>query len=196
MTYDPSRHHRRSIRLPGYDYTRAGAYFITIVTHDRACLFGDVVDGDMRLNESGEIAHAEWRRTAAIRPRVVVDAFVVMPNHLHGIVILTDDGGRRGTLQRAPTQCAPATERFGQPTPGSIPTIVRLFKSATTKRINDMRGTPGLPVWQRNYYEHIIRDDESLRRIRQYIRDNPVHWAFDRDNPAAAAPEPERAWRS
>ncbi|MGQ9494511.1 MAG: transposase, partial [Anaerolineae bacterium] len=94
---------------------------------------------------------------------------------------------QRAPTQRAPTQRALTMERFGKPTSDSIPTIVRLFKSATTKRINEMRGLPGSPVWQRNYYEHIIRNEESLHRIREYILTNPLRWAVDRENPAAAS---------
>lgn len=120
----------------------------------------------------------------------MLDAFVVMPNHVHGIIALADHDGR-GTSQRGPT-----IERFGKPTSDSIPTILRLFKSATTKRINEMRDTPGLPVWQRNYYEHIIRNESSLDRIRQYIFDNPARWAIDRENPQAVAPEPEEPLRA
>ncbi len=187
MRFDPERHHRRSIRLPGYDYAQAGAYFVTIVTQGRECLFGQVVNGEMRLNDAGRIAQDEWLRTAVIRPRVTLDAFVIMPNHIHGIIALSDHG--RGTLQRAPTtddappDGAPTVERFGKPTSDSIPTIIRLFKSATTKRINEMRHAPGVPAWQRNYYEHVIRDDASLNRIRRYIVDNPAQWADDDENP-------------
>jgi REP element-mobilizing transposase RayT len=196
MRYDPTRHHRRSVRLKGYDYTQAGAYFVTIVTQDRACLFGEVVDGAMRLNEYGEIIRDEWVKSATLRPRVTLDEFAVMPNHIHGIITLADSNRQdtwagRGTLQRAPT-----VEQSGKPTSDSVPTIIRLFKAATTKRINDLRGTPGTSVWQRNYYEHIIRDDKSLNRIRQYIRDNPLRWAFDRENPESVHPEPEDAWHT
>ncbi|WP_036199620.1 transposase [Meiothermus ruber] len=182
MKYNPDKHHRRSVRLKGYDYTQAGAYFITICAQNRECLFGDVVDGEMRLNEIGLIVRDEWLKTAILRPSVVLDEYVVMPNHIHGVIIITDDCRGtlhgRGTLQRAPT-----IEQFGKPTSNSIPTIVRLFKSATTKRINEHRGTPGMPVWQRNYYEHIIRNDASLNRIRQYIVNNPIKWGLDRENP-------------
>ena len=170
------KHHRRSIRLKGYDYSQPGAYFITICAHNRKPLFGNVVKGKMRLNALGEIVRHEWLRTADIRPNVELDAFVLMPNHIHGIIILHDDG--RGTLQRAPT-----TEQFGKPTSNSIPTIVRLFKSVTTKHINEIRRTPGAPVWQRNYYEHIIRDSESMNRIQEYITQNPLRWHLDRENP-------------
>ena len=185
MMFDPQKHHRRSIRLKGYDYTQPGVYFITICTQNRLCLFGEVVDGEMVLNELGEIVRNEWLKTAQLRSRVVLDEFVIMPNHMHGIIILIDSNGR-GTLQRAPTaQRAPTIEQFGKPTSDSIPTIVRLFKSATTHRINALRGTPGLPVWQRNYYEHIVRNEQSLNRIRQYIAENPLLWHLDRENPNA-----------
>ena len=201
MNDDRQRHHRRSIRLKGYDYAQAGAYFITVVTYDRECLFGDVVENEMRLSDYGSIVQDEWTKSAVLRPRVMLDAFVVMPNHVHGIITLADDDGRgtlqrRGTWQRRGTlQRAPTFERFGKPTSDSIPTILRLFKSATTKRINEMRETPGMPVWQRNYYEHIVRNESSLDRIRQYIFDNPARWAIDRENPQAIAREPEEAWR-
>lgn len=175
--FDPERHHRRSIRLQGYDYTQPGKYFITICTQGHVCLFGDVVNGEMRLNGCGRIARDEWLKTADLRQRVQLDAFIVMPNHIHGIIVLTDDG-RRETLFRTPT-----TEQFGKPTSDSIPTIVRLFKSSVTTRINKLLGTPGTSVWQRNYYEHIVRDDGSLNRIRQYIENNPARWSTDRNNP-------------
>lgn len=178
LTSEPDR--RRSLRLQGYDYAQAGAYFVTICTQGRECLFGEIVGGAIQLNNAGRVVSDEWFKTAQIRENVILsaDEFVVMPNHVHGIIWLVDG---RGTLQRAPT-----VERFGKPTSGSIPTIVRLFKSVTTRQINLQRGTPGAPVWQRNYYEHIIRNDESLGRIRDYIVNNPLQWALDRENPANA----------
>jgi REP element-mobilizing transposase RayT len=186
MTHDKRQYHRRSIRLKGYDYTQVGAYFITICTHNRTCVFGEVVDGMMRLNEYGVIVREEWFRSAVLRPylRLLPEEFVVMPNHVHGIIWIVDDVGARRcrapTLEfRAPT---PTAERFGKPVPGSIPTIVRAFKSAVTKRINDRCGTAGAPVWQRNYYEHVIRTEESLERIREYILTNPLRWHLDREN--------------
>ena len=156
----------------------------------------------MPLTDAGRIAQDEWLRSAEMRPRVTLDAFVVMPNHIHGIIMLTDRG--RGTLQRAPTERAPAeraptertpteraptVERFGKPTSDSIPTIVRLFKSAAAKQINEMRRTPGVTVWQRNYYEHIVRTDASLQRIRAYRGYNPERWALDRENPGRTGNE-------
>jgi len=136
---------------------------------------GDVVNGEMRLNELGQVVKSEWLKTAEIRDNVKLDAFVIMPNHIHGIVVITDNC--RGTACRAPT------EQFGKPTPGSLSTIVRSFKSAVTKRINEMRHTPGIPIWQRNYYEHVIRNEDDLNEIREYILNNPLRWELDSENP-------------
>ncbi len=191
MAYDSSKHRRHSIRLRGYDYSQAGAYFVTVCTQNRECLFGEIADGEMRLNDAGKIVRDEWLRTGDIRPNVELDAFAVMPNHFHGIIILHPDC--RGTLQRAPTveraptmQRVPTVEQFGKSTSNTVPTIVRLFKSASTKRINELCHTPGVSVWQRNYYEHIIRNNESLYKIREYIVNNPMQWALDRENPVGA----------
>jgi len=284
MTYDPSRHHRRSIRLKGYDYSRPGAYFITIVAQDRACLFGKVVDGVMHLSEVGQIVAESWQWLAAQYDYVTLDAWVVMPNHLHGIIVITDqggddgggggdDGGRGGnnggrggddgggggsrtaptantpTASNAPTApdaptvnaptapdaptvnaptapdaptvnaptapdaptvnapTAPDAPTVNAPTAPDAPTVnaptanaptvnaptapakrktvgrlVGAFKTVSTKRINDQRGTPGAQVWQRDFYEHIIRDAAALARIRRYIVENPARWASDPEN--------------
>jgi REP element-mobilizing transposase RayT len=371
MTYDPQRHHRRSIRLKGYDYTQPGAYFITICTHGRECLFGEIIDGEMHLNEAGQIVVQTWQDLPNHVPNVQLDAFVVMPNHVHGIIIITDRAGVVGTgseavrttmgsgsaagsvgagsvgagsvgagsepapttttapgsaagsgpttgpgstmgsgpttgpgstmgsgpttgpgstmgsgpttgpgstmgsgpttgpgstmgsgpttgpgsttgsgpttgpgstmgsgpttgpgstmgsgpttgpgstmgsgptagpgpttgsdpvgagsepapTEPAPTEPAPTEPAPTEPAPTEpaptrsshgLPEIVRQFKTFSARRINELRGTPGTPVWQRNYYEHIIRDESSLNRIRQYIAENPVRWDADRENP-------------
>ncbi|MBL8078709.1 MAG: transposase [Anaerolineales bacterium] len=177
MKYDPQLHHRRSIRLQGYDYTAAGAYFITICSYQREHIFGEVVDGEMRLNALGEIARAEWFRTAELRPQVELheDEFVVMPNHAHGIIWLVEPVGAR--RRRAPT------EKFGKPVVGSIPTIVRAYKSAVTYAINKSQNSRGSVIWQRNYYEHVIRDERELDLIARYIHYNPFNWQVDCDNP-------------
>jgi putative transposase len=177
MPYDSEKHHRRSIRLKGYDYTRSGAYFITIVTQNRACLFGAVVEGRMRLNPLGQIVQECWLAIPDHFPHALLDEFVIMPNHLHGIIVLQEMENSVGA-RHVPRR---RREEFGKPVPGSIPTIVRSFKSAATKHINEYRGTPGAPVWQRNYYEHIIRNDRSLHRIREYIATNPLRWHLDRN---------------
>lgn len=185
MTISPEARHRRSIRLQDYDYTLAGAYFITLVTKERKCLFGDIADGEIRLNDCGQAVQDEWEKSAQIREEIELDAFVVMPNHVHAIIIITDGSGR--ATGRSPLQSGPAKRSLGA--------FVGGFKSVVTKRINESRGSPGTPVWQRNYFEHVIRDGDSLNRIRQYILDNPTRWEFDRENPAALKPEAEYTWR-
>jgi len=173
----PTRPHRRSFRLQGYDYSQAGAYFITICAQGRECLFGDIQNDEMMLNECGCVLRDEWLKTAEIRTEIQAGEFVVMPNHFHGIAIIDADMGR-GTARRAPT-----TERFGQPISGSLPTIVRAFKSAVSKRINEIRQSPGVSVWQRNYYEHVIRNEDDYRKIAEYIADNPRKWEEDTLHP-------------
>ncbi len=184
--YDPERHHRRSIRWKGYDYAQPGAYFVTICTHERAHLFGKVVKGEMRLNAWGRIVREEWFKTEAIRPYVELNdnEFVVMPNHIHGIIWIVDDVGDVGATRRI----APTMPRG--PVPGSIGAIVGQFKSAVTRQINALRGTSGAPVWQRNYYEHVIRTERALNAIRRYITENPWRWHLDRYNPNATGPDP------
>ena len=175
MKFDPDKYHRHSIRLKGYDYSQSGAYFITICAHNWECLLGTIVDEQMMLNDYGRLVETEWMITANIRNNAELDAFVAMPNHIHGIIRIA----RRGTLQRAPTR-----ESFGNPISDSIPTIIRLFKSTVTKQINRLRDTAGAPVWQRNYYEHVVRDKDDLFQIRRYIVYNPAKWDLDQDNPA------------
>ncbi len=181
---NPERLHRRSIRLQGYDYTAAGAYFFTICTHDRIPWFGTIEHGQMILNDAGHIVQDEWINTGNMRPRVGLDTFVVMPDHVHGILVLndvSDDGGcSRGTSQRAPTAISLGPdhvgERFGKPISGSVSTIIRLFKSSVTARINTLYGLRGQPVWQRGYHERVIRDTVERERIRRYIDENPRRW--------------------
>jgi len=181
---------RRSIRLRGYDYSEEGAYFVTICTWDRQPLLGRIVEGRMIPSECGWVVAQSWLDIPGHFPDVGLDEWVVMPNHLHGILVISHD--RRGTACRAPT---PASERFGKPTTGSLPTIVRSFKAAATRRINVLRGSGGRSVWQRGYYEHVIRNEAELDRLRRYVLDNPVQWDTDEDNPgraASAGPQGER----
>lgn len=180
MKSDREKHHRRSIRLKGYDYSQAGAYFVTICTQNRVCLFGEIVDGEMRLNDAGKIVADSWQWLASQYDYIELDEWVIMPNHIHGIIVVNE---RRGDSRIAPTQIAPTqTGPTGKRKP--IGRLIGAFKTVSTKHINIMRGMAGIPVWQRNYYEHIIRNDESLNRIREYIANNPLQWALDRDNPA------------
>jgi putative transposase len=174
-------HQRRSIRLKGYDYTQAGSYFITICTQSRECLFGEIANGKMGLNKFGKIARDEWLVTAELRNYIELGEWVVMPNHFHGIImIVNDEGGMAhpGTARRAPTGMVDGGG-FGKSVAGSIATIVRSYKSAVTKRINEMRGIPGGVVWQRNYWEHIIRDEKSFAIISEYILNNAQKWEED-----------------
>ncbi len=167
MKYDPRRHHRRSIRLKGYDYTRPGAYFVTICSQNRECLFGQIVNGEMRLNEFGEIVARTWYDLPNHVANVQLDAFVVMPNHVHAVIVITAVGAGS---ERADSNSAPIPKRH------ALPEIVRQLKTFSARRINQRRGTPGTTVWQRNYYEHIVRNDGELNRIRKYIANNPLHW--------------------
>ena len=197
MAYNPEVHHRQSIRLRDYDYSHAGAYVVTVCAWQRECLFGEVVDGEMRLSAFGEIVQEDWQLTAVLRDNTRLDEFVIMPNHFHAIIFIDDRRGTacrplgfnvvtdkdQGTAHRAPT-----AELFGRPVVGSLPTIIRSFKSAATKHINRLRNNPGAPVWQRNYYERVIRDDQELHAIRQYIINNPIKWADDENHPTRLLP--------
>jgi len=167
--------------MKGYDYSQAGAYFVTIVAYQRECLFGEVVEGVMVegvmvLNDFGAIVKREWERSAEIRNEVELGNYVVMPNHFHGIVFLHND-----TVVGA-TGRSPLPPRG--PMPKSLGALMAGFKSSVTKQINIIRDAPGFPVWQRNYYERIIRDKREMDRIHRYIESNPFNWADDNENPA------------
>ena len=181
------RWHRRSIRLRGHDYSSPGAYFITICTHDRLPLFGQVNDGKMVVNEYGEIARECWNAIPEHFPHVELDVFIIMPNHIHGIIWIVDINNNAGNNVGAQQCCAP-TYRGVTPhnvRPGSLGAIIRSFKSAVTRRINALRDHPGMPVWQRNYFDHIIRTPQTLDAIRQYIIENPIRWDADPYHPDA-----------
>ena len=201
---------RRSLRLPGYDYAQAGAYFVTICTRGRICVLGDVLDGEVRLSEWGVMVNSVWSELPRHYAHVRLDAWVVMPNHVHGIVLLKPDDDMAGAglkpragLKPAPTGVGVLPSRVSdgsryrgadgsilKPAPTGlrrhgIPEVVRAFKTFSARRINAARGAVGTSFWQRNYYEHVIRDEESLDRIRQYVVDNPARWDEDPENPAS-----------
>jgi REP element-mobilizing transposase RayT len=150
---------------------------VTTTTHDRAHLFGRVVNGVMVVSDFGRVVIDEWERTAELRPYVRLDAFVVMPNHVHGVIWIVNDDNV-GRVEATPRPYPPRGVKSG-----SLGAIVGAFKSAVTKRIDEMRGTPGAPVWQRSYYERIIRTQQELNNIRRYIRNNPANWPTDTKNP-------------
>jgi putative transposase len=156
--FDPNVHHRHSIRLPDYDYSRAGVYAITVVAQGRECLFGEVVNAEVNLSRCGKIVRAAWFNLPKHYPHVELDVFCVMPEHAHGIVIVeSGDAMKRQPLSE----------------------IVRAFKSFSAKRINILRNTPGVAVWQRNYYEHIILTNDDYLAQSAYIQDNPINWGKD-----------------
>ena len=190
MRSDPNRHDRCSIRLREYDYTQPGAYFVTICTQNRAYLFGQMVDGEMVLSDGGRMVQTVWDEIPVHYEGVAIDTFIVMPNHIHGIIVLVG----AAPCGRPPSGQAPSGQAQG-PAPTiriSLPDVVQRFKTITTKRYVDgvkQQRWPPFPgrLWQRGYYEHIIRDEESLDRIRQYIDDNPAQWELDRENLASAS---------
>ncbi len=198
--FNPHKHYRRSIRLAGYDYGQAGLYFVTICCQDRAHLFGSVIDGVMQLNTVGQIASQEWLHTEEIRDNVVLHEYVIMPNHVHGIIEI-----------RYPKDSSNKIGKFTSPSQ-TIGAIVRGYKIATIKRIKDMLSkgeskgeskggwgelqftltfapTAPIKIWQRNYYEHIIRDERAYINISTYIKNNPRQWAVDQDNNQSNTPK-------
>ncbi len=266
MPYNSNIHHRRSIRLKGYDYTQQGAYFVTICTHQRNCLFGEIVDGEIKLNTNGEIARGSWLSIPRHFKNVELDEFVIMPNHLHGIIIIessevagealanqdlsqsfsevagealanqdfsqlfsevagealanqdfsqsfsevvgealanqdfsqsfsevvgealaNQDFSQQQNLSSqcfAPTVYTGETVKINGTKPQSLAAITQNYKSVSTRQINRMNKAKGNVIWQRNYYEHIIHNEEALNNIREYIVNNPINWVKDQENPA------------
>jgi putative transposase len=180
MIFNPNIHHRKSIRLQGYDYSQTGLYFITVCTHDRLPLFGKITDGIMQLNDAGQIAQEEWQKSANIRPNIVLHEFVIMPNHLHGIIEIQSSVGahcmRPDCIQ--PEQHGRVQHRRVQRAP-TVGDIVRGYKSAVTKGIRNLENSPNAQIWQRNYYEHIIRNEAAYLKISEYVQTNPQRWLDD-----------------
>ena len=183
MKYNPDVHHHRSIRLKGYDYSQAGAYFVTICTQNRECLLGDAVDGEMRLNEMGKTIMACWQRIPEHFRDIEIDEFIVMPNHVHGIIVINHNvgaqfiapdrtnaslQGNQGVINQGVMNHAP-----------TVGNIVRAFKVRCAYTINRTHNTSGITLWQRNYYEHIIHDETEMNKIQEYIINNPLNWEMD-----------------
>jgi putative transposase len=216
MKYNPEIHHRRSIRLRGYDYSRAGLYFITICTKDRECFFGKIADGEMVLNDAGKIAYEEWEKLPKRFPNFELDVFQIMPNHMHGIIVLNpvgatisvarntterndngarndDDGNNRARVNRAPTDAddsivqnddangaRASRARTGNATVGDIVGAYKSLVANECLKIYKTKNETMGKLWQRNYYEHIIRDEQSYETISNYIIDNPAKWNDDK----------------
>jgi len=183
MPYDPKIHHRRSIRLPGYDYSQTGAYFVTICAHQKKHLFGEVIEGEVKTNEIGEMIWLYWDHLPRRYPNIEIDKFVLMPNHIHGIIRIVEpvraihESPRKTSRDSVGAVHEPPLRRKML-----LAKIIGYFKMNTAKRINEMRGLAGVPVWQRNYYEHIVRNDDELNKIRDYIVTNPLRWPTDPEN--------------
>jgi len=185
-TLTGTRHHRRSIRLKGYDYSQAGGYFVTVVAWHRECLFGEVMNGKMVLNEYGKIANECWLAIPEHFPNVELGAYIIMPNHVHGVVVIVN---RRGTVP-VPNDNTHHPIQGGETPPLRMPTlgqIVAYFKYQSTKEMNLLDNTGTVTkFWQRNYYEHVIRDETDLQNKTDYIEANPLLWDEDDENPINA----------
>ena len=222
--FDPHKHHRRSIRLPGYDYASAGGYFVTVVTWQRECLFGNIINNELRLNKVGKIVEWEWLELPKRLSYISLGAYAVMPNHFHGILFMrehavgaTHQGPTSSLSSREPLQTVTNDDMDGSPLrqtiphddmdgspprqtiphddmdgsplrpngpkPASLGAILAQFKSRATKRIWKIPQFKETPIWQRNYYERIIRDENALRTITDYVEANPLLWEKDDENP-------------
>ncbi|OGB68901.1 MAG: hypothetical protein A2Y94_04085 [Caldithrix sp. RBG_13_44_9] len=209
MRHDPDKHHRRSIRLTGHDYSQAGVYYVTICVQDRVCLFGKINNGELKLNDAGNMVNNWWNKLPQKFTNVELDDYIIMPNHVHGIIIVgadpvcpkdqniinyskinmsegqTDPGDKQmdsGDQQKG--------EHVGSPLRKPVPLsrIIQWYKTMTTNEyIRNVKQNGWFPfkkhLWQRNYYEHIIRDENDLKRIRKYIIENPLNWKSDHENP-------------
>lgn len=162
----PAYHHRRSIRVPGFDYTNPGLYFITIVTEGRIPHFGEIIDSDMEMNRLGEIVQQEWLRMPNRFPGLRLEEHITMPNHFHALLFLD----KKRDLE----------EGAAKVQPGSLGAMIRAFKSSTTLRYRHLCGDDNRPLWQRSYYEHIVRGARDYDLIRFYILNNPAQWETDK----------------
>jgi REP element-mobilizing transposase RayT len=197
---DPSRPSRRSLRLPDYDYSQPGAYFVTMVTYQREHLFGKITNSEMRLNDAGKIVWEIWQSLPKRYPHISLDEAVVMPNHFHGIVIIEENPvgtihelSLRDELPLRDELLEPVARihEFSPQTKESyrlarrrmlIPLVIGYLKMNSAKRINILLNSSGVPIWQRNYYERIVRNDQAYNAIRQYIHSNPASWDADEEN--------------
>ena len=209
MKYNSEIHHNCSIRLKGYDYSSEGAYFITICVKDRECLFGEIINEKMNLSEIGKIAHNNLLGISQNVENIEIDEFVIMPNHVHVIIVINKNDVETDNvvgvinvgvgvihelhlhelhlhelhLHELPLQLNKNIPDHIKRRKMLIPKVVGRYKMNVSKQINQIRNMPGVPLWQRNYYEHIIRSEKSLNAIRKYIIENPLKWELDKENP-------------
>jgi len=191
MAYDPKKHHRRSIRLRGYDYADGGAYFMTICVHNKECLLGRVVEGQMVLSDAGQTVQRVWLSLTQRLPAVVLDAFQIMPNHLHGVFVIPGPGLEPSLAAATGAPVVPPYPNRNKGTASRAPTnrrvamgdVVGAFKSIATIQVNRLLSRTGTRLLQENFFEHIIRNVDSLGKIRAYISENPARWLEDPENP-------------
>ncbi|MFH1359615.1 MAG: transposase [Candidatus Omnitrophota bacterium] len=169
---------RKQMRLKEYNYSTSGSYFVTICTKNRSCLFGDIVDKKIQLNVFGELVQSQWKQLSVRFQNIRLDDHVILPNHIHGIISVINIVG---AIHELPLQQKNPNNRIYRRNM-LLPKIIGYFKMNTSKLINQIRQRPGNPVWQRNYYEHIIRNDKDLNRIQTYIDQNINNWENDRNN--------------
>lgn len=172
MTYDKEKHHRRSIRLPEYNYSAPGAYYITLCTYERACLFGEIIDDAIVLSEFGKVVDDLWLELFINSEGIIRDHYVIMPNHFHGVIFINTES-KDQTANSDPQMDILKRRKM------LLSKFIGKFKMSTSKQINQIQGASGNPVWQRNYYEHVIRHEDDLAHIREYIINNPLNWNTD-----------------
>lgn len=177
MTLYKNKYRIESIRLPNRDYTANGYYFVTICTYKKHCYFGNIVNNQMKLSQVGKTAQKNWQEIPNHFNNVYIDAYVIMPNHLHGIIIIDRPTEKLNLMM----QSTDKSNKFAPLKPGSLSAIIQAYKASVTRwcRKND----DNIFCWQSRFYEHIIRNDNSLENIRNYIVNNPLKWAEDKNNP-------------
>ena len=183
MVYPAYKYHRKSIRLRNYDYSQNGNYFITICTYNREPLFGNIANGKMILTEYGEIVQKEWKKSEHIRKEIVLDEFIIMPNHFHAIVVIESSANTVGIRPFNDSSSADILSSRLNMGAQSLASVIVGFKASVTRKIHKLRQIPDEKVWQRNYYEHIVRNEDELHRIQEYIRMNVAQWHEDQYNP-------------
>ncbi len=177
---------RKSIRLDNHDYSTEGFYFITICCFEKRCLFGEIVNNEMVLNAFGKIAFDEWFKTELLRPNIKMHEFIVMPNHIHGIINIVHPVGASCARPQAIHKAGERSSPLRGPSQ-TVGAIVRGYKAAVTSAINKLNNKSN-SIWQRNYHEHIIKNDESHIKIADYIVNNPCTWNNDSIHPNYVRP--------
>jgi REP element-mobilizing transposase RayT len=180
----PSLPARRSVRLRGHDYRQAGAYFVTVCTFRRECFLASVIEDQLRLSAVGQVVDAGWRAIPHFFPHVSLDLFVVMPNHLHGIFLLEEEPRAKHPPEADASPLHPSRPKGTAA--GSVSAILQSFKATTARRVRSLPEMERIRLWQRGFFDHIIRDNAELNRVRRYVEENRLRWALDEENPQRA----------